>query len=248
MQLDVFDILIGLPLAIVRRAADMLVLHFGKISPHGSGEGTVGDYALHIQCGWRFEGPKGIVTGRDDLWDYAGPGQRPANWSYDDGFSLQDERFSRHFGRDEATGSWVNESHRFVVTAAQQTFRGDIRLELTEGYAIAVFPAGSRGEAWRFFAPGSNDDHLVFPELTGDFALSRRKAVPAADWEAWMKVVATPKAGAALEAPPTVIMSPHGTRYRCGRCGTVLVIAEFGALKGFVVHCRRCDHHNEVTV
>jgi hypothetical protein len=222
MQLDVFDVLIGLPLAIVRRAADMLVLHFGKIRPHPSGEGTIGDYALHVQCAWRFDGPKAVVTGRDDLWDYAGPGVRPANWSYDDRYSLQDERFSRHFGRDEATRSWVNEGHRYVVTAAQQTFRGDIRLELTEGYAIAVFPAGSRGEAWRFFAPGSDDDHLIFPELTGDFALSRRKAVPAADWEAWLRAQGRSRARGAAHGDHEPARHPlplRALRHRAGDRG-----------------------------
>ena len=34
-----------------------------------------------------------------------------------------------------------------------------------------------------------------------------------------------------MQAPPTVILSDDGARYRCGRCGRVLVIAEFGALK-----------------
>jgi hypothetical protein len=48
MKGNPFDVLIGLRLSIVRRAADMLVLHFGDIRPHSSGEGTVGDYALHI--------------------------------------------------------------------------------------------------------------------------------------------------------------------------------------------------------
>jgi hypothetical protein len=51
----------------------MLVLHFGDIRPHASGEGTVGD----VRCPWRFDGPRGTVTGRDDLWQYAGPGERP---------------------------------------------------------------------------------------------------------------------------------------------------------------------------
>src|SRR5215468_598880 len=163
MQLNAFDVLIGLRLSIVRRAADMLVLHFGNIRTHRSGDGTVGDYALHVQCPWRFDGPDGVVTGRDDLWDYAGPGERPENWSYDDGLSMQDRRWASLFARDESTRSWVNERDRFVVTAAEQTKRGDVRLELTGGYAILLFPAGSRHEAWRLFAPESDDDHFVFP-------------------------------------------------------------------------------------
>ena len=247
MQRNAFDVLIGLRLSIVRRAADMLVLHFGDIRPHRSGSGTVGDYALHVQCSWRFDGPNGTITGRDDLWDYCGPGERPQGWTYDDGHSLQDVRFGHYFGRDEATRSWVNEGDRFVVTGAEQNQRGDIRLELSGGYAIRVFPATSRYEAWRFFAPGSDADHLVFPTLATDTAITRRKAPrTGADWEAWMRLVDAPRGGTAMQAPPPLILSADGTRYRCGRCGTVLAIAEFGALKGFVVHCRNCDRYNEV--
>src|SRR5215470_17765318 len=83
MQRNGFAVLIGLRLAIVRRAADMLVLHFGDVRAHPSGEGTIGAYALHVQCPWRLDGPSGTVTGRDDLWEYAGPGERPPNWSPD---------------------------------------------------------------------------------------------------------------------------------------------------------------------
>lgn len=246
MQLDAFGVLIGLRLSIVRRAADMLVLHFGDIRAHASGEGTVGAYALHVQCPWRFDGPNGTVTGSGDLWVYAGPAERPPNWSYEDGFSLQDRKFADLFARDESTRSWVNESERFVVVAAQQNERGDVRLELANGCTILAFPAGSRSEAWRLFASGS-DRHLVFPAPETDFAISRRKQERFdTDWEAWLRVVEAPKTGHAMQAPPTVILTADGTRYRCGRCGTVLVIAEFGALRGFVVHCGVCDRYNEV--
>jgi hypothetical protein len=245
MQRDAFDVLIGLRLSIVRRAADMLGLHFGEIRPHHSGEGTVGDYVLHVQCPWRLDGPQGTVTGRDDLWVYAGPGERPAGWSYEDGLSLQDRKFANLFARDEKTRSWVNESDRFVVIAAKQTNRGDVTLELANGYAILLFPASGEHEAWRFFASGS-DRHLVFPSEESDYAISRRKPVDTSQWEVWLKVTDAPRAGRAMQAPPAVILSPNGARYRCGRCGMVLVIAEFGALKDFVVHCGACDHYNEV--
>jgi hypothetical protein len=245
MRKNAFDVLIGLRLSIVRRAADMLVLHFGDIRPHRSGQGTVGDYAFHVQCPWRFEGPAGTITGGDDLWEYAGPGERPENWSHEDGHSLQDRRFGNFFERDESTRSWVNLSDRYVVTRAEQTNLGDVRLELSGGYAIAVFPAGHRHEAWRLFAPDGGD-HLVFPREGDDFAVSRRKAVRLAAYETWLNLVDAPKAGSAIEAPPTVILNSEGTRYRCGGCGGILVIAESGSLKGFVVHCRNCDRYNEV--
>jgi hypothetical protein len=168
MKTTAFAVLIGLRLAIVRRAADMLVVHFGDIRAHPSGEGTIGDHALHVQCPWRFDGPLGAVTGRDDLWEYAGPGERPQNWSYEDGLSLQDERLSHFFTRDERTHSWLNESDRFRVTGARQSERGEVRLDLSDGYALLVFPASHKHEAWRLFAPRSDADHLVFPTPAED--------------------------------------------------------------------------------
>ena len=168
MQLNAFDVLIGLRLSIVRRAADMLVLHFGDIRVLPAGDGSIGAYALHIQCPWRFDGPAGTVTGRDDLWEYAGPGKRPPGWSHEDGLSLQDQRWSRLFDRDEDTRSWVNTRDRFVVTGTEQTERGDIKLELSNRSTILVFPATTRSEAWRFFVPGGDSDHLIFPKTTAD--------------------------------------------------------------------------------
>jgi hypothetical protein len=163
MSPSAFDVLMNLRLSIVRRAADMLVVHFGEIRPHSSGEGTVGDYALHVQCPWRFDGPGGAITGRDDLWEYAGPGERPGNWSYEDGSSLQDERLSHFFTRDERTCSWVNMRDRFRVIGAHQSERGEVTVNFAGGYALLIFPASHKHEARRLFAPGKNADHVIFP-------------------------------------------------------------------------------------
>lgn len=162
MRLDAFDVLIGLRLSIIRRAADMLVLHFGDIGAHSSGEGTVGAYALHVQCPWRLDAATGIVTGRDDLWVYAGPGRRPESWSYDDGLSTQDKRFAGLFVRDEDTRSWVSDSDRFFVIAAQQTKLDDVKIDFANEFAIILFPASCASEACRLLAPDSGR-HLVFP-------------------------------------------------------------------------------------
>jgi hypothetical protein len=132
-----------------------------SVCPH------ISAYALHVQCPWRLDGPIGTVNGRDDLWVYAGPDERPPNWSYENGWRLQDKRFASLFIRDERTRSWVNESHRFVVIATRQTTRGDVSLELANEHALLVFPAGSQYEAWRFFSPGSAR-HLIFPTTARD--------------------------------------------------------------------------------
>jgi DNA-directed RNA polymerase subunit RPC12/RpoP len=134
------------------------------------------------------------------------------------------------------------------VTKAEEWKSGDIRLDLSGGYAILVFLASSRSEAWRLFAPGS-DQHLVFPTAARDLAITRRKAPRVeGEWEAWLRVVEPRKDGTAMQAPPPVILAADGTRYRCGRCGRVLAIAEFGSLRDFVIHCRECGYYNEVGI
>jgi hypothetical protein len=59
--------IVGLPLTAARRAADMRTFQFGTLRPVDGG--SVGDFALHVQCPWRIEGPSGIITGRLDLWE-----------------------------------------------------------------------------------------------------------------------------------------------------------------------------------
>jgi len=56
----------------------------------------------------------------------------------------------------------VNEIDRLVVTSVQLTNRGDVRLELSGGHTIMLFPASCKREAWRLFAPATSG-HLVFP-------------------------------------------------------------------------------------
>ena len=68
------------------------------------------------------------------------------------------------------------------------------------------------------------------------------------DWEAWLKVKEVPQDVVPLQAPPPIVFTGDGVRYRCGRCGRILIVAPFGEVKGFFVHCKGCDHDNEVTL
>ena len=164
-----FDVLKGLSLSIIRRAADMLVLHFGEIRPHHSGQGTIGEFAFHVQCPWRFARPDGILTGSGDLWHYAGPGERPENWSYEDGNSLQDLMFSELMGpRDAETASWYNREQRLTVKDAFVGPLGDVALDIVnQDCLFQVFPDSGTagGEAWRFFA-SDGGEHLVYSGTT----------------------------------------------------------------------------------
>jgi hypothetical protein len=49
MKSTAFDVLIGLRLAIVRRAADMLVVHFGDIHRLPRNHGAVVSFAPHLK-------------------------------------------------------------------------------------------------------------------------------------------------------------------------------------------------------
>jgi hypothetical protein len=111
--------IVGLPLTAVRRAADMRTFQFGSLRPIG--RGSVGDFALHVQCPWRIEGPEGIVTGRLDLWE---PVKDNAlfdeHWDYEQSPNLQDARLERWLADYEGARSskvWtptISGARRFV--------------------------------------------------------------------------------------------------------------------------------------
>jgi hypothetical protein len=61
--------LIGLKLSIARRAASLSNFQFGPVRAVDGG--TLGEYALHVDCPWRIERPHGIMTGWLDLWEPA---------------------------------------------------------------------------------------------------------------------------------------------------------------------------------
>src|SRR5262245_25598399 len=93
-------LLVGKKLSIARRAADMRGFHFGRVSVDEAGKRSSGEFALHIQCPWRIEGPDGIVTGRTDLWEPAEPGKEINwdTWDYDEDENLQDRRVGALLG------------------------------------------------------------------------------------------------------------------------------------------------------
>jgi hypothetical protein len=143
--------IIGLPLTAVRRAADMRTFQFGTLRPVG--RGSVGEFALHVQCPWRIEGPDGIVTGRLDLWepvDDNAPSDE--NWDYEKSPNLQDARLEGWLA--------VNESSLVVKNVDADEF-GGAAIGFRQGSVLRLFPAGTRGEDWRLFRPKTDAPHLV---------------------------------------------------------------------------------------
>lgn len=155
--------LMGLKLTIARRAADLRGFHFGEI--RRVPKGTVGDYALHIQCPWRLEDGNGIITGRSDLWE---PAEDTSNidwdiWDYDKNENLQDKLIADVLGGyDPDTRSFVNNGSYLIVEDIFTDNYGGVILFLSGGYRLVIFPAGSEGEDWRLLTgPGSGGHHFV---------------------------------------------------------------------------------------
>jgi hypothetical protein len=152
--------LVGLKLSIARRAADLRNFQFGEIELVDGG--TVGQYALHIQCPWRLDGPDGIVTGRGDLWRHISGDYMPDDWEPNIGDNLQGARLGELLqGYDPDTGSFVNTTDKLIVERVKAAAAGDATIHLSGGYRLLLFPSDSVGEHWRLFRPNSDTPHFV---------------------------------------------------------------------------------------
>jgi hypothetical protein len=162
------SILSSCRLSAFSRTLDMLCVEF--LLRDASHDGSSPRFMLHVQCPWRLEGAKGIITGRQDVWEYAGPGQEPDGWvrgGCQD--CLLDGRMTSVFGPRTAVAGkkgswWPTPQAEFDVQAVETTPLGDIRLILSGGYALQVFPSSTNGEEWRLFDYNSDAEHLVFRE------------------------------------------------------------------------------------
>jgi DNA-directed RNA polymerase subunit RPC12/RpoP len=47
-----------------------------------------------------------------------------------------------------------------------------------------------------------------------------------------------------LKAPPVFVASEHSVDYTCGRCGTTLLHAEEGQVRGLAIECTECGSYN----
>ena len=169
--------LIGLPLSIARRTADLFVLQFGTIREVEGGikvgkrvgeKGSVGDFALHIQCPWRLEGTDGIITGRGDLYRSPLTGEYfddvlDDNTFYKQGKNLQDKKIGELLqGVDPITGSYMNTTKLLIVETVDADNFGGATICLSGGYRLVLFPYSSLGdEDWRLLQPRTSEKHVV---------------------------------------------------------------------------------------
>jgi hypothetical protein len=156
--------LIGLRWSLARHSG-MTIFHFGEVRPLNSG--TVGQFALHIQCSWRIVTRHRIVTGSAD---YGYPADENLNWTAWEKDrstpSLQEKHLLElFFGYDPDTGACENITEKLVVETVGADTYGGVQIQLSGGYYLQLFPTSTSeflaSEHWRLFEPGSDADHFV---------------------------------------------------------------------------------------
>lgn len=135
--------LVGLDVSGVNHAADMLTLQFGplrQVTTRGGTVKQVGEWALHVQCGWQIERADNILATQNDL---SGPGDQV------------------HHAAEKVHELLVT-SGPTVVESVSANELGRLRLSLSNGLQLTVIPADVPDEEdWRFFEPASDAKHFV---------------------------------------------------------------------------------------
>jgi hypothetical protein len=154
--------LIGLQLATSYRTGSMRIFPFGRLrlatsSRFSSGDSgklrLIGDLALHVQCPWRLETERGIVTGFTDLWRpiKEEEGFSYEEWDWDTDGNLQDAHMEKYF---------CDHTDVRVMSVELQT-NGSFTLHLSSNTRLLFFAAGATSEDWRLFKPDTEDPHFV---------------------------------------------------------------------------------------
>jgi hypothetical protein len=154
--------LVGMPLWDAGRAADLMWLALGQrqtIQDFRGKPREVGEYALHVQCAWRFVQGEKILAGNRDLY-------------YPRGYRDQKEEIPRGFNWDVQGANRCDEvlatlfeggARQFVVLRVEVGEAGKLALLMEGGLTLQIFPNDSLvGEHWRLFRPGSDTPHSVF--------------------------------------------------------------------------------------
>lgn len=162
---SVISPLVGKPLWDAGRAADLLWLAFGPRQTIKGFRGKpkeVGEYALHVQCAWRFVQGEKVLAGNRDLY-------------YPRGYRNQRDEYPKDFNWDVQGANRCDEmladlfaggAKQFVVQRVEARQAGELALLLEGALTLQIFPNDSLdGEHWRLFRPGSDEPHTVYTGL-----------------------------------------------------------------------------------
>jgi hypothetical protein len=153
-------VLIGKKLWRCTRAADLAAFQFGERRASTTYKGEpceIGEYALHVQCGWRITQNEKVVVASRDLYypaDYDENREFPANFNWDIQGGNRRDRLIQEF--------FQNVTRSYLVESAEAGNAGALRLVLEQDLSLEVFPDDSfDGEHWRLFEPDMDRPHFV---------------------------------------------------------------------------------------
>lgn len=153
--------LIGMLLWDAGRAADLAWFAFGERRVVEDSQGKskeVGEFALHVQCGWRIVQHEKVIVGHRDLYYPAGAGNEsravPADFHWDvQGANRMDERLKRLF---------ENPPVGMTVARIEVGLAGALQIFLENETVLEIFPNDSFDEEhWRLFRPYRGERHFV---------------------------------------------------------------------------------------
>ena len=153
------DLLVGLPLCLIRKLLDKISFHFGEIRRPTTG-GISGEHILSVQCPWRIDEFEKIVTGYSDHWSRIDD-REGAIWSPDTGWLVhQGHALEQFVGPYHSEfDCFIVEKRALIVASAIAEPMAGIVLDLSGGVFLRVFPSGAWGEQWRLMLP--NGRHFV---------------------------------------------------------------------------------------
>src|SRR6266850_4859653 len=154
------QVLQGLPVQRIGRAADLVWVMFGALRPRRvprHADDVIGEWAVHIQCAWRFSHGDVIVLGRSDL-NLKAQADEPYDW---------EAKGESRFDRIAATLNDSFAADSALVTAVSVDEVGGFSLSFSNGFRLSVFPDDSGGSAYsedyRIFQPDRESVHFVVP-------------------------------------------------------------------------------------
>jgi hypothetical protein len=157
---DVLAPLLQLKLSLSRSMLDVRAFHFGAVRRFG--QALSGEYVLHLNCPWRIESAGRIITGRHDHFARADDNQDPS-WEVGTPWGTYQEQALRQLlgGYDPENEACVNVTELLVVERVDADEVGGFSISMTGGYALVVFPAGTRNEHWRLLPPTKGEHFVV---------------------------------------------------------------------------------------
>jgi hypothetical protein len=151
------DWLISKDFVDIGRAADMLWLSFGKeitIKIHDQKSRVVNEFALHLQCPWRFIQKGLIILANADIYDVT----NDKDYDYDEWDVLGNNRF------DKAVEETMSPMLPLKVEQFCTDSKRDIKILFGQGLVFETFiNASSPSENWRLINFATRE-HIIYWE------------------------------------------------------------------------------------